>query len=145
MAARPYLPAFETGRRPPVFEKIPVPRLVDGPLTARALGRLYGRYGMAARRLTETATPDDLERIPGTCSVWAELPHVAAHENVRHLEDILLRRVRLGLLLDKGGLADIDRIQRLLTSVLDWDASRWRFEIESYRDLWQRCYAPPGG
>lgn len=145
MAARPYLPAFETGRRPPVFEKIPVPRLVDGPLTARALGRLYGRYGMAARRLTETATPDGLERIPGTCSVWAELPHVAAHENVRHLEDILLRRVRLGLLLDKGGLADIDRIQRLLTSVLDWDASRWRFEIESYRDLWQRCYAPPGG
>jgi len=143
MSARPYLPEFETGRRPPVFERIPVPHAVDGRLTATTLGRLYGRYGMAARQLTETVAPDDLERIPGTRSVWAELPHVAAHEYVRHLEDVLLRRVRLGLLMDKGGLADIDRIQNLLASVLDWDATRWRYEIERYRELWQRCYAPP--
>lgn len=144
MAARPYLPEFETGRRPPVFEKIPVPDAADSPLTATVLGRLYGRYGMAARRLTETAAPDDLEPIPGTRSIWAELPHVAAHEYVRHLEDILLRRLRLGLLMDKGGLAEIDRIQSLLAPVLDWDATRWYCEIARYRELWQRCYAPPG-
>jgi len=145
MAARPYLPEFETGRRPPVFEKIPVPQVTGSPLTAATLGRLYGRYGMAARRLTETAAPDDLERIPGTRSIWAELPHVAAREYVRHLEDILLRRVRLGLLLENGGLDDMARIRKLLRPVLNWDAARWEAEIERYRHLWQRCYAPPSG
>ena len=143
MAARPYLPEFETGRRPPVFEKIPVPYAVDGPMDAAALGRLYGRYGMAARRLTDTAAPDDLECIPGTRSIWAELPHVATHEYVRHLDDVLLRRVRLGLLMDQGGLTDMARIRNLLEPVLNWDAARWKTEIERYRNLWQRCYAPP--
>jgi len=145
MAARPYLPEFETGRRPPVFEKIPVPHVTGNPLTAATLSRLYGRYGMAARELTETAAPDDLEHIPGTRSVWAELPHVAAHEYIRHLDDVLLRRVRLGLLMDQGGLNDLARIRKLLGPILNWEATRWEAEIGRYRDLWQRCYAPPGG
>lgn len=144
MAARPFLPDFSTGSRPPAFEKIPVPQTGPGSrITPDALRRLYGRYGMAARQITENAGAGDLERIPGTRSLWAELPYVAAHESVRHLEDILLRRVRLGLLLDGGGLPAIDRIQRLLTPALDWGADRWSLEIERYRKLWQRCYAPP--
>ncbi|MCP3951022.1 MAG: glycerol-3-phosphate dehydrogenase/oxidase [Desulfobacterales bacterium] len=144
MAARPFLPDFSTGSRPPAFEKIPVPEArPDSPMTSDALRRLYGRYGMAARQITEKAVTGDLERIPGTRSVWAELPYVAARESVRHLEDILLRRVRLGILLDDGGLQVITRIRRLLAPVLKWDDNRWSLEIERYRKLWKRCYAPP--
>ncbi len=143
MAARPFLPDFATGSRAPAFEKIPVPEMPDNPLSAQALRRLYGRYGMAAREMTENAEIENLTQIPGTRTVWAELPHVAAHEYVRHLEDILLRRVRLGLLLDGGGLPEMARIRRLLTPALAWDDNRWSLEIESYRKLWRRCYAPP--
>jgi glycerol-3-phosphate dehydrogenase len=145
MAARPFLPDFPIGHRAPAFEKIPVPYMPKSPLNAQALRRLYGRYGMAARQITENAGDEDLVQVPGTRTVWAELPHVAAHENVRHLEDILLRRVRLGLLLDDGGLPQMDRIRHLLSPALTWNANRWSLEIENYRALWQRCYAPPKG
>ncbi len=145
MAARPFLPKFSTGSRAPAFERIPVPEMPDSPLTDKTLRRLYGRYGIAARQITATADPSDLARIPGTRSVWAELPHAAAYESVRHLEDVLLRRVRLGLLLDQGGLPEMTRIRRLIEPVLPWDDNRWALEIESYRKLWQRSYAPPTG
>jgi len=143
MAARPFLPDFATGSRAPAFEKIPVPQTAAGPLNAQTLQKLYGRYGMAARQITENAEAADLALIPGTRTVWAELPHVAAHESVRHLEDILLRRVRLGLLIDGGGLPEMARIRQLLEPFLAWDDSRWLSEIERYRKTWKRCYAPP--
>jgi glycerol-3-phosphate dehydrogenase len=143
MAARPFLPDFSTGSRAPAFEKIPVPEIPDGQISKKALRRLYGRYGMAARRITENAETGDLDEIPGTRTVWAELPHVAANEFVRHLEDIMLRRVRLGLLLDSGGLKHMDRIKRLLSPALPWDHNRWTEELERYSKLWTRCYAPP--
>jgi len=142
-AARPFLPEFTTGSRSPAFEKIPVPEMPGHPLSAEALRRLYGRYGMAARRITENANSADCACITGTRTLWAELPHVAVHESARHLEDILLRRVRLGLLLDRGGLTQMDRIRALLAPVLAWDASRWALEIENYRKCWERSYAPP--
>ena len=143
MAARPFLPEFTTGRRAPAFEKIPVPDTPDTQISQKALRRLYGRYGMAARQIIENAEADDLGKIPGTETLWAELPHVAANEFIRHLEDIMLRRVRLGLLLDGGGLKHLDRIKRLLSPVLPWDSSRWTEEIERYQKRWKRCYAPP--
>ncbi len=145
MAARPFLPEFSTGSRAPAFEKIPVPEIPGGQLSGKILRRLYGRYGMAARQITENAQTGDLSEIPGTRTLWAELPHVAANEFARHLEDILLRRVRLGLLLVSGGMQHMDHIKRLLSPVLPWDDNRWTEEIERYAKLWTRCYAPPEG
>jgi glycerol-3-phosphate dehydrogenase len=55
----------------------------------------------------------------------------------------MLRRVRLGLLLDSGGLKHMDRIKRLLSPALPWDHNRWTEELERYSKLWTRCYAPP--
>ena len=65
--------------------------------------RLKGRYGCAADQLVGEAAPEDLSTIPGTETLWAEMAHAARHERIRHLGDLLLRRVRIGLLTREGG------------------------------------------
>jgi glycerol-3-phosphate dehydrogenase len=60
---------------------------------------------------------------------------------VVHLDDLLLRRVRLGLLLPNGGLDIIDRIRRIVQSELDWDDAHWEQEVTAYAQLWQKAYS----
>jgi glycerol-3-phosphate dehydrogenase len=89
------------------------------------------------------AAPEDLELIPGTRTLWVELPFAAGHEQVRHLSDLLLRRVRIGLLTPSGGARYLDRIQDLCAPVLSWDAARWKMERAAYQDLWKGSYGVP--
>ena len=83
---------------------------VDPGLAPPALSRerfrvLWGRYGKDTTSILAKASPEALEPIPGTRTLWAELPHAAVNEKIRHLDDLLLRRVRIGLLLHEGGKA----------------------------------------
>jgi glycerol-3-phosphate dehydrogenase len=89
------------------------------------------------------AAPEDLVPVPGTYTLWAELPFVAKREQVRHLSDLLLRRVRIGLLTSEGGEKHLDRIQSLCEPVLPWDQKTWREERAMYLEQWRRVYAPP--
>jgi glycerol-3-phosphate dehydrogenase len=66
--------------------------------------RLFGRYGADTPNLLQSAQPDELQAIDSTPSLWAELRWAARDEGVVHLDDLLLRRVRLGLLLPHGWL-----------------------------------------
>lgn len=104
--------------------------------------RLAGRYGNLAPSLVDESVSDELEEIPGTPYVWAELRHAARHERVVHLEDLLLRRVRLGLLLRDGGLQHTDRIKALVAPELGWGDRRWDEEIGRYGEIWRRAYGP---
>lgn len=70
-------------------------------------------------RLREEPRP-----IPDTPFLWAELCWAGAREAVVHLDDLLLRRVRLGLVLPHGGLRLMDRIRPLVQPVLGWDDQR---------------------
>lgn len=119
------------------------------PLHAAALSRserqrLQGRYGVHAQALVDAAAPEELACIPGTLTLWAELVWAARHEGVLHLEDLLLRRTRLGLQLAQGGAALLGRIRALCQSPLGWDDARWEREQEAYLQLWQRHYSVPG-
>jgi len=62
---------------------------------------------------------------------------------VVHLDDLLLRRVRLGLLVEDGAQPLLGRLRPLIQSGLGWDDARWAAEVERYQTLWQRAYAPP--
>jgi hypothetical protein len=64
-------------------------------------------------------------------------------ERVQHLDDLLLRRVRLGLLLPEGGAAHLPAIRALCQPELGWDDARWHEEEARYRTLWQACYRVP--
>jgi glycerol-3-phosphate dehydrogenase len=84
-----------------------------------------------------------LEPVGGTETLWAELRWAARAEAVAHLEDLLLRRVRLGHLLPKGGAEFLPRIRAICQPELGWDDRRWTSEEAAYLELWRCCYSLP--
>lgn len=143
-AARQYLPpGRDIKRKEPAFAAVPPAPAKGCGLSRQAWRRLYGRYGNAAESIVQQADPVDLSLVPGTYTLWAELPHVAEHEKIRHLGDLLLRRVRIGLLTPQGGKAYLKRIQKLCKKVLPWDRQRWKEEINMYVELWNHAYNLP--
>jgi glycerol-3-phosphate dehydrogenase len=107
--------------------------------------RLFGRYGADAPGFLQNATEQELEPVHNLPTLWGEIRWAAQVEQVVHLEDLLLRRTRLGNLLPNGGLDDMQTIRSLTQSVLGWDEITWQNEVDLYRSLWQQAYAPPKG
>jgi glycerol-3-phosphate dehydrogenase len=62
-----------------------------------------------------------------------------------HLDDLMLRRTRLGLLLDNGGDAILEDIRRLFVEVLDWTENEWQSELARYREIIRQHYTLPVG
>lgn len=105
--------------------------------------RLAGHYGEQAREVVKCAEPGELERIPETETLWVELRWALLNEAVIHLEDLLLRRTRLGVLLPEGGVSILDDVRALCQEILGWEDDRWHGEEAAYRSLWQKCYSVP--
>jgi glycerol-3-phosphate dehydrogenase len=143
-AAKPLLPPdMKINRKAPAFDEVPEKPLLGYGLTPQIWRRLYGRYGVAAETLVRKAKHKDLSIIPGTHTIWAELPYVAQNEQIRHLTDLLLRRVRIGLLTPQGGKAYLKRIKKLCKNVLPWDRRRWKEETRAYLEHWIHAHALP--
>ena len=106
--------------------------------------RLQARYGSLAAPLCAGAQDEDLECIAGTQTLWIELALAARHEAVEHLDDLLLRRTRLGLLLAHGALEHLPRIRQLCAPHLGWSDARWQEETARYRALIAAHYQLPG-
>ncbi|MBT8373265.1 MAG: glycerol-3-phosphate dehydrogenase/oxidase [Deltaproteobacteria bacterium] len=143
-AAKSFLPpGTEVDRKAPVFNQMSPRSDDDYGLSPETWRRLYGRYGMAAETIVRSANTEDLATIAGTHTLWAELPYVAAHEKIRHLSDLLLRRVRVGLLTPEGGKAYLKRIQKICKDVLPWNRRRWKEETCMYLEQWNHAHALP--
>lgn len=105
--------------------------------------RICGRYGNQASHFMADADPDDLSRIPGTETLWAELVWAATYEGVVHLQDLLLRRTRLGLILPQGGQQHMARIRQICQPALGWSDDKWLLEERAYARRWQDHYGVP--
>ena len=103
---------------------------------------LRGRYGADLSSMITDGKGDDFEHIAGLPNVWAELKQVTKSGYVEHLDDLLLRRVRLGLLLPEGGSAELPRIKNLVQEDLGWDELRWNQEVDRYNQIYQNYYSP---
>lgn len=112
-------------------------------LSSTATRRLAGRYGEHAQAVIDGANEGELEPIGGSDTLWAELRYAAEHEAVVHLDDLLLRRTRIGLLQRDGGVALLPRIRACCAAALGWDDARWNDETQAYATLWQRHYGVP--
>ncbi len=112
-------------------------------LSASQQRRLAGRYGRALPQVVECLAQLGAQTVGATETLWAELAFAAEHELVLHLDDLLLRRTRLGLLLAHGAAAELPRIRELCQARLGWDDPRWTREQQNYLDLWQCCYSLP--
>lgn len=102
--------------------------------------RLQGRYGDRAADLIAEAKAGELENIPGTKTLWAEVRFAAQNEAIVHLEDLMLRRTRLGLLLENGGKSVLPEIRKICQSLLGWDDEKWHREEHDYLETWQQSY-----
>ncbi len=144
-AAAPYLPKKEKAKGQRHLTQMS-DRQTDLPgLDDAASLRIRGRYGNRIKNLANHLTEDGRRTVESTHTLWAELRHGAGSEQIRHLSDLLLRRVRIGLLLPNGGLDIMDRIREQVSPCLSWDKNRWEKEIQDYRQLWERAYSPRGG
>lgn len=143
-AASPFLPdSGKKSENEPVFCDITGMLKSSNFVSECTNRRLYGRYGKATKALFKMSSPDDLREIPGTNTLWAEIPFTAKYESVRHLSDLLLRRVRIGLLVPEGGKEHLDKIQKLCKTILPWDKKRWKKERDDYLRLWREAYSVP--
>jgi len=123
----------------PVSLALPAENLLDG----AARRRLLGRYGADAPALVAAAGEGELETIAGTQTLWAELRWAARAEGVVHLDDLLLRRVRLGQLLPQGGRAQMPHFRAICQPELGWDDEHWEEAEAAYLALWDSAYSLP--
>ncbi len=106
------------------------------------VSRLEARFGAHAERLIAESPDQDRAQIGHTPYCWAELRWAATHERVVHLQDLLMRRTRLGLVSPQGGAEWMERIGAICRDTLGWDEIRWQQERQTYLDDWQRHHAP---
>ena len=137
------LPGWQDKLEPqPVFESTPALRYQRDLPPGQAL-RLQGRYGAFAQQLVDAAQPGELELIAGTETIWAQLRWAARCESVQKLEDLLLRRSRIGIQLRGGGVGIMDRIRAICQPELGWSDQRWEAELAAYLALWCTHYSLP--
>ncbi|TAM61251.1 FAD-dependent oxidoreductase, partial [bacterium] len=138
----------ETGMRAnfeprPVFSPAAQP---TAPALAPAMRRrLAGRYGRWAQDVVDAARGDEFDPVGASEFLWCELRWAARAESVEHLDDLLLRRTRVGLLTPEGGARYLPRVREICASELGWDDARWQREATEYRVRWRRAYAAEHG
>lgn len=107
--------------------------------------RLQGFYGRKLDTLLELAHEEDLAYVPDSNTIWAEIRFAACFEQVIHLDDLLLRRTRVGLILPHGAMTPLisTRIKQICQQELGWNEQKWQQEVARYSELWQRYYHLP--
>ncbi|WP_375537577.1 glycerol-3-phosphate dehydrogenase/oxidase [Demequina sp. NBRC 110057] len=114
---------------------------------ARALAQRHGwdkpmvehllhRYGAGIYDLIEAVEADPslarpLEHAPAY--LRAEIHFAATHEQVLHLEDVMMHRTRLVYEVADAGVAAADEIAAIIADVQGWDDARVAEEVASYR------------
>ena len=137
-ALLPGHPKLDPNKR--VLAAAPMETVIPCDLTPAARLRLIGRYGLNLPGFCNSIRPGELTPIAASNSTWAELRWAARAEGAVHLDDLLLRRVRLGLLLPRGGLDQLDQIKSVVQPELGWDDERWESEARNYSELWKKFY-----
>ncbi len=121
----------------------PIPSMLEtNQLTAEGFAYLTGRYGQALPDLVNTANPEELRRVDELEMFWAELAFNARSGQVEHLDDLLLRRTRLGILLPEGGLGVMDKVKGMTQAALSWTEETWQSEISRYQEIYRLAYSP---
>jgi glycerol-3-phosphate dehydrogenase len=96
---------------------------------------LLRRYGAEVDYLIDLieAEPALAQPLPGAREHLAvEAVFAASHESVRHLEDVLVRRMRIGFESADRGVSAAPIVADLIAPILGWNASRRAAEVASY-------------
>lgn len=124
------------------FNPLPKNLQSQNRVTSTEFTYLLGRYGSETEALLESAQSDENQPIGSLPNLWSEIRWSARTGGVEHLDDLLLRRVRLGMLLADGASAEMSRIRSIAQPELGWDDPKWIREEKRYREIYQRSYSP---
>lgn len=145
-AAKPYLPSLDLSNvHDDLFKPVTnvSPANAEEHLTKHQLARLQSCYGQSHSNLLTGASPSDLIPIATTNTMMAELKWSLAHEMVSHLDDLLIRRSRIGLLLPEGGQSLFPQIKPLCQQILGWDDVKWLQEVARYQRIIHTHFSLP--
>ncbi|MEA4907660.1 MAG: glycerol-3-phosphate dehydrogenase/oxidase [Anaerolineaceae bacterium] len=140
-AARSYLPDMPARPAGELFDPLPQGSPPSW-LSPGNYAYLAGRYGADTPAVLAACAGAGGGSVPGLPTRWGELSWAAGCEWAEHLDDLLLRRTRLGLLLPNGGLDCIHAIRLAVQPVTGWHDARWEQEVARYSAIWERFYSP---
>jgi glycerol-3-phosphate dehydrogenase len=126
-------------KRPRIFDPLPIIR--KSSLDPEILRYQLGRHGADTRAMLEAAQPEELKPYEPWCNLPAELRWAARDEGVEHLDDLLLRRVRLGNLMNEGAQSLLPEIRKIVQPELGWSDACWQNEEKTYRETWKKYYS----
>ncbi|HVP20665.1 MAG TPA: glycerol-3-phosphate dehydrogenase/oxidase [Anaerolineaceae bacterium] len=139
--ASAYLPSQpEFSMHAPIFDPL-ICEISPDQVDSKTFAYLAGRYGNEVTQFLCASDPSELENIRYLPNLWAELRWAANQEGIVHLDDLLLRRVRLGLQLPEGGLAELEKVKRIVQPALGWNDQTWQAEVRRYRAIWLSSYS----
>lgn len=106
--------------------------------------RLKGYYGPDLEAML-AGGPQEQVTVGGTVLslLWAELYWACRNEDIQHLDDLLLRRTRLGLITPDGARALLPDLKAHCQPLLGWDDTRWAQEEARYVRIRNSAYGLP--
>jgi glycerol-3-phosphate dehydrogenase len=110
----------------------------DYRVTRSLVEHLLGRYGTLA-----TEVLDEIRADPGLSQALAdghpylraEVAYAVTHENALHVEDVLMRRMRLFIESADSGTGVADQVSAIMGRLLGWNRRRRAVETRRYLDL----------
>jgi glycerol-3-phosphate dehydrogenase len=112
-------------------------------MSAETRQQIQACYGEFATVFMQNSQEIYLNTIRYSRHLWAELMWSVQYEQVYHLDDLMLRRTRIGNVLPEGGATLLLKIKALCAPYLDWTEQKWQAEIDRYLDIWQGHYSLP--
>jgi glycerol-3-phosphate dehydrogenase len=110
----------------------------DYGLPREAVEHLLDRYGTLTEEVLELTRDDPALARPladGHPYLGAEVAYAVTHEGALHVEDVLVRRVRLFIETGAQGAEAVGPVTDIMGNLLGWDAARRAAETERYLEL----------
>lgn len=142
VAASRYLPKpFDVSKKTRYFEKLPDLK-AGGQVLTSELSYLLGRYGDETSQVLACANGGENQPISPLPNLWSEIRWAARTGAVEHLDDLLLRRVRLGMQLADGGAGVMEKVREISQAELGWSDPKWETELARYYAIYAAAYSP---
>jgi glycerol-3-phosphate dehydrogenase len=110
----------------------------DYGLPREAVEHLLDRYGTLTEEVLELVQADPALARPvadGHPYLGAEVAYAVTHEGALHVEDVLVRRVRLFIETGACGAEAVGPVTTIMGDLLGWDSSQRATETERYLEL----------
>lgn len=131
----------------PVFRQTAPPRR-PATISHQNWQRLTGFYGSDLSAVMQAGPAEPVYDattsviVPGEL-LWAEVVWACTQEDVKHLDDLMLRRTRLGSIVPEGGKALLPKVKQHCQNALIWNDEQWLAEEARYLAIWREAYSLP--